>query len=83
MFSRHKSERLKRTPSPRQTLTYLREAYESRVSDEFVVPGRSLKKPISNMTTLKYLKELTGDESLTVHGFRATFRTWAQEETPF
>lgn len=78
-----KNERPKRTPLPRQTLTYLREAYESRVSDEFVFPGRSLKKPISNMTMLKYLKELTGDDSLTVHGFRTTFRTWAQEETDF
>ncbi|CCE12120.1 fragment of putative prophage integrase (part 1) [Bradyrhizobium sp. STM 3843] len=78
-----KSERPKRTPLPRQVLAYLREAYESRVSDEFVFPGRSLKRPISNMTMLKYLKELTGDESLTVHGFRTTFRTWAQEETHF
>jgi integrase len=78
-----KSERLKRTPLPRQTLAYLREVYESRVSDEFVFPGRSLKRPISNMTMLKCLKELTGDESLTVHGFRTTFRTWAQEETHY
>jgi integrase len=78
-----KNERRKRTPLPRQTLNYLREAYQSRVSDECVFPGRSLKKPMSNMTMLKYLKELTGDESLTVHGFRTTFRTWAQEETDF
>lgn len=33
------------------------------MSDEFVFPGRSLKRPISNMTMLKYLKELTGDDS--------------------
>ena len=78
-----KNERLKRTPLPRQTLNYLREAYDSRVSDEFVFPGRSLKRPMSNMTMLKYLKELTGDDSLTVHGFRTTFRTWAQEQTHF
>jgi integrase len=64
-------------------LLYLREAGESRVSDEFVFPGRGLDKPISNMTMLKHLKEITGDETLTVHGFRTTFRTWAQEETDF
>jgi integrase len=64
-------------------LAYLREAYESRVSDEFVFPGRNLAKPISNMTMLKHLKEITEDETLTVHGFRTTFRTWAQEETDF
>ena len=52
-----KSERPKRTPLPRQTLTYLRQAYQNRVSDEFVFPGRSLKNPMSNMTMLKYLKE--------------------------
>lgn len=80
-----KNERLKRTPLPRQTLAYLRDVRESRVSDEFVFPGRSLDKPISNMTMLKHLKEITGDENetLTVHGFRTTFRTWAQEETDF
>jgi integrase len=78
-----KNERLKRTPLPRQTLAYLRKTYESRVSEEFVFPGRSLTKPISDMTMLKHLKQITGDETLTVHGFRTTFRTWAQEETDF
>jgi integrase len=78
-----KNERLKRTPLPRQTFAYLRETYERRVSEEFVFPGRSLAKPISNMTMLKHLKQITGDETLTVHGFRTTFRTWAQEETDF
>jgi integrase len=53
------------------------------VNDEFVFQGRSLAKPISNMTMLKHLKQITGDETLTVHGFRTTFRTWAQEETDF
>jgi integrase len=77
-----KNERAKRTPLPRQTLAYLREAYESRVSD-FVFPGRDLKGPMSENTMLKHLKEITGDETLTVHGFRTTFRTWAQEETDF
>ncbi|MBV9985133.1 site-specific integrase [Bradyrhizobium sp.] len=78
-----KNERPKRTPLPRQTLAYLRAAHADRVSDDFVFPGRSLKEPMSNMTMLKYLKEISGDESLTVHGFRTTFRTWAQEETDF
>jgi integrase len=78
-----KNERLKRTPLPRQTLAYLREAYECRVSDDFVFLGRSLAKPISNMTMLKHLKQISGDDTLTVHGFRSTFRTWAQEETDF
>jgi integrase len=77
-----KNGKPKKTPLPQQPLAYLREAYEERVS-EFVFPGRSLKKPISNMAMLKALKEITGDETLTVHGFRSTFRNWAREETDF
>lgn len=77
-----KNDRPKRTPLPRQALAYLREAYENRIG-EYVFPGRSLKKPMSNMTMLKHLKEISGDPKLTVHGFRSTFRTWAQEETDF
>jgi integrase len=67
----------------RQTLVCPREADKSRVSDEFVFLGRSLAQPISDMTMLKHLKQITGDETLTVHGFRTTFRTWAQEETDY
>ena len=38
---------------------------------------------MSENTMLKHLKEITGDPTLTVHGFRSTFRTWAQEESDF
>jgi integrase len=78
-FDDTKNDRAKRTPLPRQTLAYLREAYETRVS-EYVFPGRDLKGPMSNNTMLKMLKEVTGDDTLTVHGFRTTFRTWVQDE---
>ena len=72
----------KRTPLPRQALAILREMYEKRISD-YVFSGRDLDGPISNNTMLKALKEISGDPSLTVHGLRGTFRTWAQEETDF
>jgi integrase len=81
-FDDTKNERRKRTPLPRQTLAYLCEAHASRIS-EFVFPGRDLRSPMSENTMLKHLKEITGDATLTVHGFRSTFRTWAQEETDF
>jgi integrase len=45
-----------------------------------VFHGRDLKGPMSNNTMLKMLKEATGDDSLTVHGFRTTFRSWVQDE---
>jgi integrase len=35
---------------------------------------------MSNNTMLKMLKEIKGDDSLTVHGFRTTFRSWVQDE---
>ena len=72
----------KRTPLQRQALAILREMYEMRVS-AFVFCGRDLDGPISNNTMLKALKEISGDPTLTVHGLRGTFRTWAQEETEF
>ncbi|MGJ5135685.1 tyrosine-type recombinase/integrase [Bradyrhizobium oligotrophicum] len=78
-----KNERPKRTPLPRQALAFLRKAYNERVSDHFVFPGRRFSQPISNMTMLNYLKQISRDPTLTVHGFRTTFRTWAQEETDF
>lgn len=72
----------KKTPLPRQVVAILRELYDSRVCD-YVFPGRDLNGPMSNMTMLKKLKELSGDPTLTVHGLRGTFRTWAQDETDF
>ena len=72
----------KRTPLPRQALTILREMYDTRIND-YAFPGRELDGPMSNNTMLKALKEISGDPTLTVHGLRGTFRTWAQEETDF
>ena len=48
---------------------------------EFVFPGRP-GQPLSNMAMLMSLRRM-GHESLTVHGFRATFKTWAEERTTF
>lgn len=37
------------------------------------------KKPLSNMAMLNYLQKTLGHDSLTVHGFRSSFRDWAGE----
>jgi integrase len=37
---------------------------------------------MSNMTMLKLLRDM-GRDDITVHGFRATFKTWADEEMTF
>jgi integrase len=77
-----KNEYDRLTPLPRQALAILRNLYEDRVC-EYVFPGRDLAGPVSNNTMLKKLKEVSGDPTLTVHGLRGTFRTWAQDETDF
>lgn len=47
-----------------------------------VFPGRSAVEPLSNMTFLMALRRM-GYDGLTAHGFRATFKTWAEEKTKF
>ncbi len=46
-----------------------------------VFPGTRYGKPLSDMTLSKLVKELGFEAD--VHGFRTSFRTWAQERTNF
>lgn len=48
---------------------------------DLVFPGRVHGKPLSDATLLKLVREQGFD--CDVHGFRASFRTWAQERTNF
>ncbi len=68
-------------PLSRPVMTFLRGAHEMRFGD-YVFPGRERGKPMSNMTMLELLNDM-GRDDITVHGFRATFRTWCDEETNF
>lgn len=70
------------TPLPRQAVAILRELAEGRVND-YVFPSRDLTTHMSNMAMLNTIKKISGNDTLTVHGLRGTFRTWAQEETSF
>ena len=55
----------------------------------YVFPGQAQGKPLSNMALLTLLKRMNAGEKkwldpasgrpITAHGFRATFRTWAEE----
>jgi hypothetical protein len=47
----------------------------------FVFPGTKASKALSDMTLSKLVKELGFEAD--VHGFRTSFRTWAQEKTNF
>jgi integrase len=52
------------------------EPFKGPTKDSFVFPG----KPLSDMTLTKVLRDM-GYASITVHGFRSSFRDWAAEQT--
>lgn len=55
-------------------------AYKAGVGD-LVFPGQGVKKPLSDMTLLKILRDM--DLGVTVHGFRSAFRDWVAEQTDY
>jgi integrase len=50
--------------------------------NEFLFPGTKAGQGLSNMALLKVLERMNRGD-LTVHGFRATFKTWATERSNF
>ena len=50
--------------------------------NDFIFPGGKPGRPLSNMACLKLLERM-GNNDITVHGFRSTFRDWAAEQTAF
>ncbi|MEI9852825.1 MAG: integrase arm-type DNA-binding domain-containing protein [Sphingomonas sp.] len=56
------------------------EKFHAGASD-LVFPGQNVKKPLSDMTLLKILRDM--ELGVTVHGFRSAFRDWAAEQTDY
>ena len=79
--SRMKASREHRVPLPPRCVALLTEAARHSSGSEFIFPGRSLEKPLSNMAFAEILKGM--ELKVTVHGFRSSFRDWAAEETAF
>jgi integrase len=82
---RMKARREHRVPLSPRALAILKEMQPVRDGnnpDTFVFPGPRFGKPLSNMAFLMLLRRMELDD-LTVHGFRATFKTWASERTSF
>lgn len=50
-------------------------------ASDLVFPGQNVKKPLSDMTLLKILRDM--DLDVTVHGFRSAFRDWVAEQTDY
>jgi len=50
-------------------------------ASDLVFPGQTVKKPLSDMTLLKILRDM--ELAVTVHGFRSAFRDWVAEQTDY
>ena len=59
----------------------LARAKELSSGSDFIFPGRSLNKPLSDMVFLMMLRRMQLE--VTAHGFRSSFRDWASECTSF
>jgi integrase len=82
-----------RVPLVSRAVDIVRQMQDVRIT-RFVFPGQARGKPLSNMALLTLLKRMnSGDDKkwidpvrgrpITAHGFRATFRTWAEEVATF
>ena len=69
-----------RIPLTQECLVILEEAKLFQV-DDYVFPGLRKNRPLSNQALLKLLK--TKHPTLTVHGFRSSFRDWCAEMTAY
>jgi integrase len=74
-----KSRREHRVPLTAPAIAVLRQIKPLQ-QNQWIFPGLG-GKPLNQMTMLVRLRSL--QQGLTVHGFRATFRTWAAEKTHF
>lgn len=77
--SRMKAGREHRVPLSPHAVEIVREMLD--LKGEYLFPGAKRDKPISNMAMLNLLDRMK--VSVTVHGFRSSFRDWAAERTAF
>jgi integrase len=80
--ARMKMGRLHVIPLSPQAVDVFRRATKYRApASDLVFPGQKLKRPMSDMTLLKIVRDLK--LGVTVHGFRSAFRDWVAEQTAF
>ncbi|WP_341214214.1 integrase arm-type DNA-binding domain-containing protein [uncultured Limimaricola sp.] len=76
---RMKAKKAHRVPLSPRTVEILREAEALSDGSALVFPGARHGRPLSDMTLTKLVKGM--GHAVHVHGFRTTFKTWAQERT--
>ena len=79
--ARMKAKKAHRVPLSDRAVEILHTAKNLTDGTGMVFPGTKIGKPLSDATLSKLVKELGFD--VDVHGFRTSFRTWAQEKTNF
>ena len=67
--------------SPQAVDVFKRAAKLRTPATDLVFYGTKAKKPLSDMTLLKILRDM--EAGVTVHGFRSAFRDWVAEETNY
>jgi integrase len=69
-------------PLAPQAIDVFRRAEKLKVpATDLIFPGQKLKKPMSDMTLLKILRDM--EAGVTVHGFRSAFRDWVADQTSY
>jgi integrase len=79
--ARMKMKREHRVPLSDAAIKVLK-SMEASTQGDYVFPGAKEKKSLSDMTLTAVLKRMER-KTITVHGFRSTFRDWAAERTNF
>ena len=79
--TRMKAKKAHRVPLSDRAVEILHAAKNLTDGTGMVFPGTKIGKPLSDATLSKLVKKLGFD--VDVHGFRTSFRTWAQEKTNF
>jgi integrase len=70
-----------RIPLPPRALAILKELKAASYS-EWIFPGSAPRNPLSNMAMTMQMRRMKKGE-YSVHGMRASFKTWSREETHF
>ena len=77
-----KAGREHRVPLAPRCVEILEQATRLTNGGPQVFPGRRPARPLSNMVFLMALRRM-GRRDITTHGFRSSFRDWAEERTHF
>jgi len=80
--ARMKMGRVHIVPLSAEAIDVFRHAEKLRIpATDLVFYGQNVKRPMSDMTLLKILRD--SDLDVTVHGFRSAFRDWVAEKTDY